>query len=193
MHRKYVVHEVCLIISTAEVAIIDMGHLSPVKIDFISTPGLIHANTLSQESANAASKLMNENHADFHIFTTTEEDRGVFMHNHLAHHCFTLFALGASPGTLSWQYRRNTGYQRQPMKLPNQDSALSLLKPEKYREALGDESLYYDFVHFFEYIIKEHGYQYLLQKYLLDGGEFANDMLPRMYMGKLEAAKAIVK
>lgn len=161
-----------------------MGSLPPVKLCPIANPGLIHASTLTKESADMASTLMNENHAAFHIFTTTEEDRGVFMHNHLAHHCFTLYALGATPEMLLKQYHRNLGYQRQPMKRPTEQSTKSLLDPASYCKALGDESMYYDFVYFFEHIIKEHGYQYLLQKYLLDGGEYGNDMLPRMYMGK---------
>lgn len=133
-----------------------------------------------------ASKLINENHSKYHIFSTTEEDRGVFFHNHLAHHAFTLYALGAEPDKILLHYQRNTEYQRLPMKKPTPDAPPMLLDEEQYKAALGDESMFFHFNQFFEYQVKEHGYQWVLQKYLVDGSEIADDMLARMYMGRIQ-------
>lgn len=41
------------------------------------TPGMIHAEILTHESAETCSRLLRENHADYHIFTTEEEEKGV--------------------------------------------------------------------------------------------------------------------
>jgi hypothetical protein len=58
--------------------------------------------------------------------------------------------------------------------------------PEKFKNFLGDEAYYLDFVHFFEGEIQRLGYAAVLQKYLVDEGEVGMDMLPRMYMGEYQ-------
>lgn len=53
-----------------------------------------------------------------------------------------------------------------------------------FKKHLGNEYYYQDYVHFFENEISTLGYQTVLQKYLVGGDEIADDILPRMWMGK---------
>ena len=46
-------------------------------IDPVETPGLVHVNSLTQESARETTKLLEENNSRYHIFSTTEDDKGV--------------------------------------------------------------------------------------------------------------------
>lgn len=41
------------------------------------TPGMTHAEVLTHESAETCARLLRENHSDYHIFTTEEEEKGV--------------------------------------------------------------------------------------------------------------------
>ena len=53
-----------------------------------------------------------------------------------------------------------------------------------FKKHLGNEYYYQDYVHFFENEISTLGYQAVLQKYLVGDDAVANDILPRMWMGK---------
>ena len=54
-----------------------MLQISGFKIDPVETPGLVHADNLTQASAKETTTLLEENNARYHIFTTTEDDKGV--------------------------------------------------------------------------------------------------------------------
>lgn len=56
--------------------------------------------------------------------------------------------------------------------------------PSVFKRCLGREENYRNFERFFLKQINEHGYQAVLQKYLIGGDEVADDMLCRIYMGK---------
>ena len=153
------------------------------KIDPVETPGLVHTGNLTMSSAKETAKLLEENNSRYHIFTTTEDDKGVYLHNHIVHHTLTLWALGAKPNIIRLHQERNAQYQRQSMVIQSwliEDMAA----PEVFQRCLGREENYRNFERFFLKQIDEHGYQYVLQKYLLDKSEIADDMLCRIYMGK---------
>lgn len=153
------------------------------KIDPIETPGLVHAKNLTHEAAKETEMLLEENNSRYHIFTTTEDDKGVYLHNHIVHHTLTLWAMGAKPSDIRLHQERNAQYQRQSMVLQSwlvEDMAV----PEVFTRCLGREENYRNFERFFLKQIDEHGYQHVLQKYLLDGSEIADDMLCRVYMGE---------
>jgi hypothetical protein len=46
------------------------------------TPGLIHADTVTEESSRTLEELLEQNHSFHHIFTTTEDHKGVIYHNY---------------------------------------------------------------------------------------------------------------
>ena len=182
-----------------------MGYLPQIALCARCTPGMTHAQHLTQKSADTCSKLLQENHSEYHIFTTEEEEKGVsslicqsirqrksteskvkiYLHNHIVHHDITLWALGATPEQIEAHHRRNTIYQRLPPKREESSIVDQMTDCTRFASYLGDESHYLDFVHFFEKEIRDLGYQAVLQKYLVSEDKVGMDMLPRMYMGML--------
>lgn len=170
-------------------------------IDPVQTPGLVHAAKLTEESARTTEELLKENNEKYHIFFTVEDHMGVslpiptsqsdqpssrrpqvYLHNHIAHHDLTLWALGASPEVLRSQHDRNARYMRdamivvEPLVQDLEDDAI-------FKRCLGKEEHFRNFERFFLNQITQKGYQAVLQKYLIGGGDVADDMLYRIYMG----------
>ena len=54
-----------------------MLKITNFKIDPVETTGLVHADNLTHESARETTTLLEENNSRYHIFTTTEDDKGV--------------------------------------------------------------------------------------------------------------------
>ena len=57
---------------------------------------------ITQDQANIASELLQENHERHHIFFNKEG-----FHNHIAHHLLTIWALKASPDAIRKGYELN--------------------------------------------------------------------------------------
>ncbi|EED16359.1 conserved hypothetical protein [Talaromyces stipitatus ATCC 10500] len=146
------------------------------------TPGLIHADTVTEESSRTLEELLEQNHSFHHIFTTTEDHKGVYFHNHIAHHDITIWALGATPATLRSQHERNGLYQRGPMAI-QEPLVKDMADDRVFKRCLGREENFLNFCGFFEDYIDTYGYQALFQKYLVGGSEIADDMLCCIYMG----------
>lgn len=99
------------------------------------------------------------------------------------YHVLTLWALGASPKTILSQTKRNFEYQLLPPKFPDEETIQAMADSVAFREFLGKEEHYLDFCEFFEREIEKHGYEEVLQKYLVGDNEIAKDIFPRMYHG----------
>ena len=155
---------------------------SSFSIDPKRTPGLIHAKKLTSESAATTEALLKENNEKYHIFFTVEDHMGVYLHNHIAHHDLTLWALGASPEVLRAQHDRNAKYMRDAM-IVVEPLVQDLEDDEIYMKCLGKEEHFRNFERFFLRLIERDGYQKVLQKYMVDGGVIADDMMSRIYMG----------
>ena len=54
-----------------------MLKITDFRIDRVGTPGLVHVDHLTQESARETTTLLEENNSRYHIFSTTEDDKGV--------------------------------------------------------------------------------------------------------------------
>ncbi len=54
-----------------------MLKITNFRIDNVKTPGLVHVDNLTQESAQETTALLDENNSRYHIFSTTEDDKGV--------------------------------------------------------------------------------------------------------------------
>lgn len=80
--------------------------------------------------------------------------------------------------------KHNQTYQLVPPRLPDEEVVRQMGTPEGYRRYLGDEEYFLDFTEFFESEITRLGYEKVLQKYMVDGSELANDLLGRMYHGQ---------
>ncbi|KAF3384872.1 Oxidoreductase AflY [Penicillium rolfsii] len=152
-------------------------HFSPSK-----NAGLKHAKNVTEESSRMLERVLEENHVNHHIFTTTEDHKGVYFHNHIAHHDITIWALGASPETIRSQHDRNSLYQRGPMEIQT-TLVEDMAEPTVFKRCLGREENFLNFCLFFEKEIDRIGYQAVFQKYLVGGTEMADDILCRIYMG----------
>lgn len=95
----------------------------------------------------------------------------------------TLYALGASAGEIQRHYELNKSYQRPPQPV---DKAIleDLQRYEKFKEYLGNERYYHDYLLFFQVEIEKKGYEAVINEYCLKGDERANDMLVRLHAGK---------
>ncbi|KAL9050446.1 MAG: hypothetical protein Q9162_006627 [Coniocarpon cinnabarinum] len=166
------------------------------------TPGLTHVERLSRESAQIVTNLLRENNEKYHIFITTEDHMGVrdafarqvlrlaltshqvYLHNHIAHHDLTLWALGAPPDILRSQHQRNTMYMRGAMTIC-QPIVQDLAADDIFMKCAGREENFRNFERYFIGAITEKGYECVLQKYLAGDGKLAQDMRYRIYMGQL--------
>lgn len=167
-------------------------------IDSTATPGLVHADNLTEESAQTTSQLLKENNEKYHIFFTIEDHMGVcfwfhladraytnvqvYLHNHIAHHDLTLWALGANPDVLRSQHERNTRYMRNAM-IVVEPLVQDLADDAIFKKCLGREENFRNFEKYFIGQIQKNGYEAVLQKYLVGGGDIGNDLHYRIYMG----------
>ncbi|TKA26333.1 hypothetical protein B0A50_05112 [Salinomyces thailandicus] len=155
-----------------------MATPSTVRLS-LGTPPQYYRQGILQESANAASELLQKNHEKHHVFF----NRSGF-HNHIAHHLLTLYALGAGPGEIQEAYNGNVGYQRPPQ--PLDGAALAELHDlEKFSSRLGEEKHFNDFLVFFQDEMARSSWQDVVNKYLLAGDERADGLLARTYSGFL--------
>ena len=176
-----------------------------------SQPTAFSLQGRTDESAKKASELLQENHEKYHIFFNKEgfhvryflfqststsfsfsfrrfptaiAELGIltYQQDHIVHHLLTVFALGANPETLKKQYDGNANYQR---RLKPADSSIieNLHDPEKFKQHLGDESWYHEYLEFFREEIEKKGWEGVLNEYLFSFDERGDDLLVRMYAG----------
>ncbi|GAB1312818.1 Oxidoreductase AflY [Madurella fahalii] len=138
-----------------------------------STPGYTHAPGLTEESAKRASELLTINHDLYH----TRFNGG--LHNHIVHHLLALWALGASPEEIQAMWEYNISYQA-PLE-PVVSDVIDLRDPVRFKECLGKDECYYDFLRFFEDEITEKGVPAVVKEYVFKGDERADDIFCRMF------------
>ncbi|KAL8806021.1 MAG: hypothetical protein Q9223_002380 [Gallowayella weberi] len=136
--------------------------------------GQCHVPDVSQDSADAASKVLQENHDIYHIFFNQSR-----FHNHIAHHIPTLFALGASPEAIQKHYTNNKSYQRPPQPV-DRDLIQSFHDNATFLKYLGQERYYHDYLIFFQQEIDQKGHEEVLNEYMLNGNERADAILVRI-------------
>ncbi|KAK2030068.1 hypothetical protein LX32DRAFT_587404 [Colletotrichum zoysiae] len=146
------------------------------------TPGFIHVDGLTTDSAEVTSRLLTENHAQFHTRWK------LTFHNHLTHHLLTLWALGASPSEIQAMWDYNTPYQTGIHNPDDKSEDLDLQNPRVFKQALGKNENYAEFLKFFENEIVQKGVPEVLQIYLLDGSELANDIFYRLWTDLMHPA-----
>ena len=161
---------------------------SSTQVCAMATPRVIHlhpgelpehsAPTLEPNAAQKASELLMENNKNYHIFFNTSG-----FHNHLVHHLLTVYALGASPETIAKQFEVNKEYQRE-MAPVDTSVVVQLHYKEKWKQCVGNEKYYNDFLTFFKAEMEWKGWEQVIKEYLLARDERANDLLVRMYNGK---------
>ncbi len=149
---------------------------SEVKLS-LDDCGVFHLPNITSEAAAEASKVLQKNHDNNHIFFNQSG-----FHNHIAHHILTLYALGSSPDDIQRQYAPNKAMQRPQQ--PANDSVMKDLRDyKKFHDYLGNEKYYHDYLLFFQGEIEKKGYEEVINEYCLKGDERADDMLVRLHAG----------
>ncbi|ODM20900.1 hypothetical protein SI65_03953 [Aspergillus cristatus] len=134
---------------------------------------------VTEESARMASEVLQEDLEKHHVFFNE-----MGFHNHIVHHILTIYALGASPSEIKAAYDRNKAYQRPT--LPVDESVVqSLHDKAKFKEYLGKEKNYPNFLEFFQREIEQKGVEKVLCEYVFSGDENAESMLARLFGGLL--------
>ncbi|KAL4736469.1 hypothetical protein BDV11DRAFT_211211 [Aspergillus similis] len=134
---------------------------------------------ITESAAKTASAVLQEDLEKHHVYFN---DMG--FHNHIAHQVLTLYALGASPDEIQAAYDRNKTYQRQALPM-REDVVQSLHQKDKFKDALGKEKNYPDFLEFFQREIDEKGVGAVLSEYLFKRDENAESMMARLFGGLL--------
>ncbi|KAK3690578.1 hypothetical protein B0T22DRAFT_194798 [Podospora appendiculata] len=149
---------------------------SRVQLSPATTPGFTHVGGLGEGSAKKASEFLVINHALYHTRWKAT------FHNHMVHHLLALWALGASPDEIQDMWDYNQPYQT-PIEMgqPKPSEGKNLKDPMVYKECLGNNSCYGDFLKFFEDTIAEIGVVATLKEYLLKGDELAESVFCRMF------------
>lgn len=108
--------------------------------------------------------------------------------DHIVHHILTIYALGASPAEIRAAYDRNKTYQRPTMPV-KEDVVQSLYNKAQFKEALGKERNYPNFLEFFQREIQQRGVEGMLKEHVFRGpgdtDECAESMLVRLFGGLL--------
>ncbi|OQE44091.1 hypothetical protein PENCOP_c002G06086 [Penicillium coprophilum] len=141
-----------------------------------TTPGHVHVNDLTRESALLVSELLTKNHT---LYKTRWK---LTLHNHLTHHLLAMWALGATPAEIQDMWDYNTPYQDDMNPgYPEASFNDGLHDPEIFEKCLGIDDCYPDFLKFFEEEITSKGMQEVVKEYLFKGDGRANDILGRMF------------
>ncbi|KAJ5346003.1 hypothetical protein N7452_004007, partial [Penicillium brevicompactum] len=146
-------------------------HLSP------TADSGIYSSNVREDSARTASEILQEDMAKHHVFFN---DSG--FHNHIPHHILSIYALGATPEQIRAAYQGNTGYQR-PVRPTDQEVVLSMRDKVKFKEYLGKEKHYPNYLAFFQQELDKKGTGDVLKEYVFAGDERAEDMLCRVFGG----------
>ncbi|EJD52981.1 hypothetical protein AURDEDRAFT_110799 [Auricularia subglabra TFB-10046 SS5] len=93
---------------------------------------------VSEASAAMLVQCLKDNHINFHCFFN---DSG--FHNHLAHHLFAAYKMGATAPLIEAAYKEHASYQRKAFKSPGPIDA------KNWKEHLGDENYYASYLDFF--------------------------------------------
>jgi hypothetical protein len=114
-----------------------------------------------------------------HIFYRKEG-----FHNHIVHHILTLYGLGAPAEIIEQRYKENATHQR-PRFSSAEPAAEDLSNPAQFKKYLGKEKYYHDFLIFWQNEFEVKGWENVLNEYVFAGDERADDLLGRLYAGKL--------
>lgn len=151
----------------------------------MASPGLIHVT--GEESlvfcveprgnSQKLNELLQKNHEQNHAYFSS-----TLFHNHLVHHMLSMYALGADESILQEAYDNMVPIQR---RIPGLDMEVvnSMEDPNKFKQYLGNERHYHNFMVFYQQEIARTSWQNVVDEYLLKGDDRADDMLSRTFAG----------
>lgn len=141
-------------------ALIDKLFPAPTFSSAFTSPSAPTPNAgITPESTATLTRLLKENHKRFHIFFN---DKG--FHNHLSHHLFAAYGLGAPGHILQAAFDEHASYQRPAYKSPE------AINRDNWTKHLGNEDFFNAYMNFFATEIQEHGLPATVERFV-----FSND------------------
>lgn len=141
--------------------------------------GVLSLEAPTKQSAEAASRILQENHEKYNLFFNNAG-----FHNHIVHQVLTLYGLGAPAEVLEKHYEANQGYQQGPKAL-HPGNVEAMQDRDVFKKYLGKMEYTHDYLEFFTREIEKKGVEATLQEYLFSGDETAEDLLARLFAGFL--------
>ncbi|CCO35038.1 hypothetical protein BN14_09151 [Rhizoctonia solani AG-1 IB] len=133
---------------------------------------------ITPESTATLRRLLIENHKRFHIFFN---EKG--YHNHLSHHLFAAYGIGAPAHILHAAFDEHAEYQRPSYKSPEP------ITQENWTKHLGNEDFYNAYMNFFADEIQKNGLPQTFERFIFSHeANWAKDeprMLDRFMAGLL--------
>ncbi len=173
-----------------------------IRLSPASTPGYTHAPGLTEESAKRASELLTLNHDLYHtrfngglhskissISGSRHQHKLTFCSDHIVHHLLAIWALGGSPDEIQAMWDYNISYQA-PLE-PIVADLIDLKDPVRFKECIGKDECYYDFLRFFEDEVAEKGVPAVVNEYVFKGDERADDIFCRMFTGNTKRSPSL--
>ncbi|KAK2869685.1 hypothetical protein FQN49_003117 [Arthroderma sp. PD_2] len=152
-----------------------MASPSTIKVSVADLP--VFSFNMKPETAEKSSELLQKDYEEHNIFFN---DQG--FHNHIDHHVLSIYALGASPADVERSFAHDSSYQRPA--LPVDDEIVKRLgNPDEFRKLAGKREQYPNFLEFFKQELETKGVGPVVQEYVFAGGEFADEMLARLFGG----------
>lgn len=102
--------------------------------------------------------------------------------DHIDHHVLSIYALGASPEDVEHAYASGSSYQRPALPV-DKEVVKRLNNQDEFRKLAGKREHYPNFLHFFKQELESKGVGSVVHEYLFAGGEFADEMLARLFGG----------
>lgn len=102
--------------------------------------------------------------------------------DHIPHHLLSLFSMGASPEEIQKAYIRGHSYQRTPYSVDD-NVVHAIIQKANFKEYLGKEEHYPNFLSFFQQEINKKGVEKTLQEHLFAGDDHAEEMFGRLFSG----------
>ncbi|KAH7103881.1 hypothetical protein BKA62DRAFT_670055 [Auriculariales sp. MPI-PUGE-AT-0066] len=121
----------------------------PSALSPAASPGV------SDESTRALAKWLKENHLNFHCYFNNQG-----FHNHLAHHLFAAYKLGAKPSLIEAAYQEHASYQRKAFPSPGK------IDENNWKTHLGNDKYYQAYLDFFAERVLADGMASALNKYV---------------------------
>ncbi|KAG8742800.1 hypothetical protein FRC10_000910 [Ceratobasidium sp. 414] len=133
---------------------------------------------ITPDSTAALQRLLKENHQRFHVFFND-----MHFHNHLPHHLFAAYGIGAPPSVLQAAFDHHASYQRPAYKSPES------ITRENWTKFLGNEDYYNSYMGFWNDEIQKHGLAPTFERFIFSHeANWAADeprMLDRLLSGLL--------
>ncbi|KAM5464716.1 hypothetical protein MauCBS54593_006807 [Microsporum audouinii] len=146
-----------------------------IKLSVKDTP--VFSFNPKAETAEKSSAVLQKDEEEHNMYFN---DQG--FHNHIDHHVLSIYALGASPEDVEQAYVRNSSYQRPALPV-DEDIIKRLSNRDEFRKLAGQREHYSNFLQFFKRELEAKGVDSVVHEYVFAGGEFADEMLARLFAG----------